>query len=307
MNDSMAQRGDAIAPLELPGWKTSLNWISAILTSIIFIVSGLWKITDPVGMAVRLAQAKVPESLSLAAALLLGIAETVTAVFVLVPRFRKWGSWMASGLLVVFMIYVGINYTALHGAECSCFPWVKRVVGPGFFIADAVMLLFAVLAGFWVRPVESKRSAIVVLCAVTVFALVSYGASAVRQHGIKAPPTITVDGKPFPTRTGRIFIYFFDPECPHCLDAGKRMAKLDWGDTKIVAVATAQPQFAPDFLHDTGLKAGVSNDLRLLKETFHFGDPPAGVALENGRQKEAVTKFEDPEPAATLRRLGFAK
>jgi uncharacterized membrane protein YphA (DoxX/SURF4 family) len=92
MNDSMAQRGDAITPLELPGWKTSLNWISAILTSIIFIVSGLWKITDPVGMAVRLAQAKVPESLSLAAALLLGIAETVTAVFVLVPP----GCWSCS-------------------------------------------------------------------------------------------------------------------------------------------------------------------------------------------------------------------
>jgi hypothetical protein len=212
---------------------------------------------------------------------------------------------MASGLLVVFMIYVGINYNALHGARCSCFPWIKQVVGPDSSLPTPSCCCS--LAGFWVRPVESKRSAVVVLCAVTVFALVSYGASAVRQHGINAPPTITVDGKPFPTRAGRIFIYFFDPECPHCLDAGKRMAKLDWGDTKIVVVPTAQPQFAPDFLHDTGLKAGVSNDLRPLKETFRFGDPPVGVALENGRQKEAVTKFEDPEPGATLRRLGFAK
>ena len=124
---------------------------------------------------------------------------------------------------------------------------------------------------------------------------------------MKAPSTITVDGKPFSTQLGRIFIYFFDPECPHCLDAGKRMAKLDWGDTKIVIVPTTQPQFAPDFLHDTGLKAGVSNDLAVLKKTFPFGDPPAGVALENGREKEAVTKFEDEEPAATLRKLGFAR
>ena len=70
---------------------------------------------------------------------------------------------------------------------------------------------------------------------------------------------------------------------------------------------TAQPQFAPDFLHDTGLKAGVSNDLRLLKKTFPFGDPPAGVALENGRQKEAVTKFEDDGTRGHAAQIGIRK
>jgi len=307
MNDSMAQRAPALAPLDLPSWKTSLNWISAILTSLVFITSGLWKITDPLGVAARLAQARVPENLSLAATLLLGIAETVTAVLVLVPRFRKWGAWLGSVLLVAFIMYMGINYNALHGAECSCFPWIKRVVGPGFFIGDAVMLVFAVLAGFWAGPASSKRSAVIVACAVTVFAMVSYGASAARLQGVKAPPTITVDGKPFSTQQGRIFVFFFDPECTHCLDAGKRMSKLDWGDTKVVVVPTTQPQFAPDFLHDTGLRAGVSNDLALLKKTFPFGDPPAGAAIENGHQKERVTKFDADEPAATLRKLGFVR
>ena len=307
MNHSMAQQQQAVPSLELPAWKTALNWIAAILTSLLFIAAGLWKITDPIAAAVRLAQAKVPENLSLAAALLLGIAETVTAVLVLVPRFRKWGAWLAGALLLVFMLYIGVNYNALRGAECNCFPLIKRAVGPGFFIGDAVMLLFAVLAGFWAQSPESRRSAVLVLGAVTVFALVSYGAPAVRQHGVKAPPVITVDGKPFSTQQGRIFIFFFDPECMHCFDAAKRMSKLDWGDTKVIGVPTAQPQFAPNFLHDTGLKASISPDLALLKKTFPFGDPPAGAALEQGRQKEAVTKFEGDEPVATLRRLGFAK
>jgi len=303
----MAQQGHVLAPLEMPGWKTALNWIAAILTSLIFITSGLWKVTDPLGWAARLAQARVPENLSLAATLVLGIAETVAAVLVLVPRFRKWGAWLGSALLVAFILYMGLNYNALHGAECNCFPWIKRVVGPGFFIGDAIMLVLAIVAGVWAGPVQSKRSAIMVVCAVTVFAMVSYGASAVKLRGVKAPSTITVDGKPFSTQQGRVFIYFFDPECSHCLDAGKRMAKLDWGDTKVVGVPTSQPRFAPDFLHDTGLRAGISNDLKLLKQTFPFGDPPAGVALENGRQIEPVTKFEDDEPANTLRRLGFVR
>jgi uncharacterized membrane protein YphA (DoxX/SURF4 family) len=305
MNDSMAQRRHALPTLELPSWKTSLSWIGAIVTSLIFLVSGVWKITDPFGVAARLVQARIPQNLSLAATLLLGIAETATAVLVLVPRFRKWGAWMASLLLVSFMIYIGVNYNALRGAECSCFPWVKRAVGPGFFIGDALMLAFAVMAGYWARPAESKRSAIMVVAAVAVFALVSYGATAVRQTGVKAPATITVDGKPFSLQQGRTFIYFFDPECMHCFDAAKRMSQLNWGDTKVVAVPTRVPEFAHDFLKDTGLKAGVSPDVALLKKTFPFGDPPFGAAIQNGRQKEPVSKFEDAEPAATLRRLGF--
>jgi len=308
MNDSMAQPEESPPPLDLPGWKSALNWIAAILTSLLFLAAGLWKITDPISAAARLAQAKVPESLSLAAALVLGIAETVAAVLVLVPRFRKWGAWLGSALLVAFMIYIGVNYTALRGAECNCFPWIKRAVGPGFFVGDAVMLALAVVAGFWARPSQSKRSAVIVLCAVTVFALVSYGATAVRQRGVQAPPILMVDGKPFSTQEGRVVIFFFDPECMHCVDVAKRLSKLDWGDTKIVGVPTVHPEFAPDFLHDTGLKvAGVSTEIAVLKKTFPFGDPPSIAALENGRQKEPVTKFEDPEPAATLRKLGFVR
>lgn len=253
----------------------------------------------------RLAQARVPESLSLAAALLLGTTETVAGVLVMVPRFRKWGAWLGCGLLAVFMVYIGVNYQALQGAECNCFPWIKRAVGPGFFVADALMLGVAVLAARWAKPAENLRGAALVLGAVCVFAVASYGAALTRERGVKAPETITVDGKPFSTQQGRIFIYFFDPECSHCLSAAKRMALLNWGNTKVIGVATQQPQFAADFLKDSGLKASITPDLEVLKKTFPFGDPPAGAAIENGRQKEAVTKFEGDEPAATLKRLGF--
>ena len=34
---------------------------------------------------------------------------------------------------------------------------------------------------------------------------------------------------------------------------------------------------------------------------------PYGVAVENGRETAPLTKFDDDEPVATIRRLGFAK
>jgi len=36
-------------------------------------------------------------------------------------------------------------------------------------------------------------------------------------------------------------------------------------------------------------------------------DPPYGVALEHGRQKAAIVSFEENEPAATLRKIGFVE
>jgi uncharacterized membrane protein YphA (DoxX/SURF4 family) len=305
MDDSMAHPQQALARLELPGWKTTLNWICAILIALVFLVSGLWKITDAPGAAVRMAQARVPQSLSLAAAIGFGIAETFAGVMLLVPRFRRWGAWLGGVLLLAFMVYIGVNYHALRGDECNCFPWIKRAVGPAFFISDAVMLALAFLAGVWAKRSQSLRSAILILGTVIVFALVSYGVDAMRQTGAKAPDTITVNGKPFSLQQGKILIFYFDPECLHCLDAAKRMSKLNWGDTQVVAVPIQQPQFAQGFLDDTHLKALISPDVKPLKKVFPFVSAPAGVALVNGHEKMALTQFEDNEPADTLKKLGF--
>ena len=279
--------------------------MGAILLALVFLISGLWKLTDAPGAAVRMAQARVPQSLSLAAAIGFGIAETFAAVLLLAPRFRRWGAWLGGALLVAFMIFIGINYNALRGAECSCFPWVKRAVGPGFFIGDGIMLALAVLAGLWARRAQSLRTAMLVLGAVTLFAAGSYGVAAMRQTGTKAPDTVTVNSKPYSLQEGKILIFYFDPECLHCLDAAKRMSKLNWGDTRIVAVPINVKQFAQGFLDDTHLNAVISNDLPQLKKIFPYVSAPAGVALVNGREKMALTQFEDPEPTDTLKKIGF--
>jgi uncharacterized membrane protein YphA (DoxX/SURF4 family) len=310
MSQGIAVPTDASLRIEKSGWRAGITWTAAILISIVFLVAGLWKLTDPMGAAVRLAQAKVPESLSVFTAVGLGTLETFTGVLLLVPRFRRWGAWLGTFLLAAFMVFIAIHYTELRGADCSCFPWVKRAVGPAFFAGDGVMMLLAIAAGVWARASRGVRRVAVVLGTVAVFALASFGFASTRHTGTKAPAAITAeDGHSISLAEGKIFVYFFNPQCLHCLEAGRRLAALNWGDTRFVGVPTENPQFGDWFMGKAGLtgKGPVSKDLETLQKTFPFDTPPAGVAIENGYGKAMLLQFEDQEPSATLRKIGFIR
>lgn len=305
MNDSMAQPGPRLAGLAVPGWKTALNWAAAVLLAALFLSSGIWKVTDVPSWSARLTQARVPESLSVAGTLVIGIAETVGGVLLLAPRLRRWGAILCAALLIIFLGYFAANYSALRGQDCSCFPWLKRVVGPGFFIGDGAMLVLAAIAGLWARRAEGLRNAAIVAGAVAVFAMVSYGVDVTRQSGARAPETVTVDGRPFDLSKGKVFVFFFNPACTHCSEAAKRLATLDWGMTRVVAAPVELGQFAGQFLAETGLKASVTTDFDKLKGPLGYQAYPFGAALVNGREQAAVTRFEGNEPAETLRRTGL--
>jgi uncharacterized membrane protein YphA (DoxX/SURF4 family) len=313
MSDTTANPADIgldLASLDLPAWKKAIGGICAGLLALVFVVSGAWKLADPFLWSQALVEFRLPTALALPGTLALGVGEMLGGVLILVPRFRRWGAWLTGLLLVVFMVYIGANYGALVGKECSCFPLVKRTVGPAFFVGDGAMLLMAIVAGIWSRTSESLRGALVILGAVVVFAAASFGVNSARASGLQAPPSITVDGKAFPLGDGKVFLFFYDPTCPHCEAAARKMAKLNWKDTTIVSIPTDTPQYAASFLRDTKLKAGTSNDLALLTKTFKFANGPYGVALVRGHQKATfdVGAFEkDGEPAATLRGLGFVE
>jgi len=305
-----AHLGLDLVSLDLPAWKKAIGGICAVLLAIVFFVSGAWKLTDPYFWSQFLVELRMPLALALPAALAVGIGETVGAVLIVVPRFRRWGAMLIGFLLIAFMIYIGANYSTLVGKDCSCFPLVKRTIGPGFFVGDGAMFLMAVVAGMWARSSENLRAALLILGAVVVFGGVALGVNSARASGLQAPASITVDGKAFSLQEGKSFLFFYDPTCTHCEAAARKMAKLTWKDTTIVAIPIDTPQFAASFLHDTGLKAGTSNDLALLTKTFKFASGPYGVALVRGHQKATIDVgvFEkDGEPAATLHGLGFVE
>jgi uncharacterized membrane protein YphA (DoxX/SURF4 family) len=307
MNDSMAQPQARLAGLDLPGWKSAVNWAAAILLAVLFLSSGIWKITDISTWAVRLTQAKVPESLSVVGALVVGVAETFAGAMLLVPRLRRWGAALCGLLLIVFLAYFAVNYNALRGQDCSCFPWLKRAVGPGFFVGDGLMLLLAVAAGVWARRAAGLRNAAIIFGAVVVFAAVSYGVDVERHSGARAPATVTVDGKPFDLTHGKVFVFFFNPACTHCGDAARHLAKLDWGDTQVVVTPVELGRFAGQFLAETGLRAVVTQEFDKLKGPLGYTAYPFGAVLVDGRERATLNKFDGAEPEATLRRTGLIR
>ena len=291
---------------ELATWKRKTALISAFLLGIIFLVSGGWKVISPFNAGELLEQAKVHPGFGVLGATTLGTLELFAAFLLFTPRFRKWGGLLGSAMIVFFMLWIGFYYQSLAGKECGCFPVIKRAVGPMFFVEDGVMLLLGLAALAWSPRVTTFKIPMTAFAGLALFALVSFGVNAAERSNVQVP-SVVVDGKTDSLASGKVFLYFYDPECMHCDAAARFMSKLNWTDTKVVAIPTHDPQFAQAFLHDTGLKAGTSLDTTTLRGAFKFTDPPYGVALIDGRVKQtfAQMQFNEPLPEPDLKRLGF--
>ena len=235
----------------------------------------------------------------------MGILELFTAFLLFTPKYRKLGGLLGSALMIFFIAWVAYFYNQLVGKDCGCFPIIKRAVGPGFFVSDAVMLLFGLIAATWGPAVKRLRVPALAFVALAVLAGANFAFGAVQRRNVEMPYPVAVDGKPTDLRTGKVFLFFYDPECMHCDRAARAMATYNWRDTRVVAIPTREQHFAKAFLSDTGLKAGTSLESDRLKKVFPFGDPPYGVALENGHERSPLSRFDENEPAATLRKLGF--
>jgi len=291
------------------GWKRTAGTTSAILLGLVFLVSGGWKVLNPFKTGELLEQARVPAGWGVWGAASLGTIELFAAFLLFVPRFRRWGGLLGSALMIFFIGWVASYYHVLAGQECSCFPLIKRTIGPGFFAGDGVMLVLALCAFAWSPGVARFKVPAIAFVSLVALAAVSFGVNAAERRSIQVPSPVLVDGKLQSLAEGKVFLFFYDPSCLHCDAASKFMSKLNWGDTKIVAIPTVNPQWASSFLHDTGLKASTSLETDKLRKAFTFVDPPFGVALEDGQVKETFgqAQFNAPSPGPDLKRLGFVK
>lgn len=295
--------------MELPAWKSLASHAGAIFIAGVFLLAGIYKAVDPYKFAALAKNLLVPYDLTVPLAVTLAVLETTAGILVLIPRFRRWGAILAGILLLGFMAYVGWNYTALQGRDCSCFPELKlpfgmsidlkRKVGPGFFYGDALFVAAAALAGLWAKRSQGMRNAAVIMGAVAVFTGVSYGVAFTSQTGLKAPDFITVDGQTMNLQEGRIVLFFFDPQCGTCFAVGQSIAPLKFqSDIKFVGVPTRVPEGAPAYMKDSALNRPISPDAAKLREVFKFDYPPFLVLLDRGRQTAGITisEFDEVNP-----------
>ncbi|MBV8895108.1 MAG: hypothetical protein JO051_01245 [Acidobacteriaceae bacterium] len=290
-------------------WKSNVALVSSILLGVVYLVSGLWKLLQPFQAGEVLEQAKVPGGLGVLGAVALGVLETCAAVLLFTPKYRRWGGLLGSALMIFFIGWIAYYYSALVGKECSCFPIIKRTVGPGFFISDGIFLLLGVFAFAWSRRVAGLLGPAVTLVCLVVLGGASFGLNAAMRRSVEIPNPVVVNGKPADLTHGKVFLFFYDPQCMHCLAAAKFMATLNWGNTEVVGIPTQSPEFAKDFLGDTHFKADTSLEVAKLKKAFAFVDPPYGVALQDGHKEATFSQaqFNEPLPAPDLKKLGFVK
>src|SRR5215468_11203954 len=101
------------ATMEMPAWKTLASHLGALFVAAVFLLAGIYKVLDPYKFAALAKNLLVPYNLTLPLALTLAVLETSAGIMILIPRFRRWGAMLAGALLLAFMVYMGVNYTAL--------------------------------------------------------------------------------------------------------------------------------------------------------------------------------------------------
>ena len=290
-------------------WKSRVGLISALVMALLWFVAGFYKLADIGGFQLKLNQLLVPVWLTLPATIAVAASEVYAGALLLRPAWRRLGGLLSVALLLVFMAYVGWNYETLRGADCSCFPWLERAVGPAFFWSDAAMVAVAALAAIFAPPMGAWRGARNLLVAVLALSVAALAADKLRpESGAEVPATITVEGSDYQPITGKVFIYFFNPTCLHCLDVGANLSKYTFR-ADFLGVPTQDFEFGPGFLADAGLtgKVKLSPDLDKLKETLPFEDVPYAAAIEDGKilKRFNMLALEEPEMGRSLRELGF--
>ncbi|MEC5166964.1 putative membrane protein YphA (DoxX/SURF4 family) [Flavobacterium sp. PL11] len=171
--------------------KNIITQFSRIFVGILFIISGLIKLNDPIGFSYKLAEYfsepvfNMPffVPLSLALAVFLVILEVVLGVMLLIGYKTKFTVW--SLLLLIVMFTFLTFYSAYFNVvkDCGCFGDALKLTPWQSFTKDIVLLFFILILYFnqnLIKPLFNKTTqnvvflGSIVLCAILGFVVLKH-------------------------------------------------------------------------------------------------------------------------------------
>ena len=152
--------------------------ISRILVGVLFIISGLIKLNDPLGFSYKLQEyfsqdvLNIPflEPYALAISVLVVVFEVVLGIFLIIgykPKFTVWSLL----LMIIFFTFLTF-YSAYFDKvkDCGCFGDALKLTPWESFTKDVILLFFILILFFgvkYIKPVFTKLPT-------TIFALISF-------------------------------------------------------------------------------------------------------------------------------------
>ncbi|CAM3938277.1 BT_3928 family protein [Flavobacterium antarcticum] len=166
--------------------KNIITQFSRIFVGILFIISGLIKLNDPIGFAFKLEEyfsdpvLNLPflEPLALAIAVFMVILEVVLGVMLLVGFKRKLTIWSLL-LMIIFFTFLTF-YSAYFNkvTDCGCFGDALKLTPWESFTKDVVLLFFILILFFnqkFIHPLfKGKINATIVIAALVLCSFMGY-------------------------------------------------------------------------------------------------------------------------------------
>lgn len=224
--------------------------ISRIFVGVLFIISGLIKLNDPVGFSFKLKDYFAPEVLNLEFlvpyALLLAIFvvifEVLLGIMLLVGYFRKFTLWSLL-LMIVFFTFLTF-YSAYFNkvTDCGCFGDAVKLTPWESFTKDIILLVLILILFFgskYIKPLFSKGVRSIIVFAAFV------GCLAITYHVLQHLPII--DFRPYKIGAN-ISEGMSIPE-----DAPKPIFEYNWkfkvnGEDKIFTTSGDYPKVDGEFI-----------------------------------------------------------
>ena len=124
--------------------KTVLIDIISMLFMTLFLYTGISKLMDYTVFKEQLAESPILATVSPFIAITLPLAEILTAVVLLLPRWRLIGLYISLALMTMFTIYIILILSFSNTLPCSCggilaqLSWPQHLVFNGIFIAMGI-------------------------------------------------------------------------------------------------------------------------------------------------------------------------